>query len=137
MEEELTELRNGGYASDTPFQPSSEGASEDVSNLVWVGNLPIVPEDKNGKLTTYARTKIFEKVRLLALQLTRWLRPFWCLPAASLPPPRTLRFLPARRRRPPRARPRPRPTPPRAPRPPPPPPPPRWARLRQTACFPP
>ena len=65
MEAELADLRADGYVSDTPFHPSVEGASEDVSNLVWVGNLPIVPEDKVGKLTNYARTKIFEKVRAL------------------------------------------------------------------------
>ena len=66
LQEELAEMRRDGYASETPYQPSNEGPSTDVSNMVFVSNLPIVPEDKVGKLSGFARDKVFSKVRARA-----------------------------------------------------------------------
>ena len=43
--------------------PPSPRAAQDLSNIVFVDNMPIVPEAKVAKLRDWARDKIFSKVR--------------------------------------------------------------------------
>lgn len=78
VQEELSEL--SGYVSDTPLQASFGAAamSEDLSNIIFVENMPKVPEAKLAVLEKYAREKIFSKVRCAASAESTAL---WCIRA--------------------------------------------------------
>lgn len=73
-------------ASPTPSPPSRAPlASQDISNIIFVENLPKVPEDKVAKLISWSREKVFSKVG--ACEWRARVSRAAALPLSAPPPP--------------------------------------------------